>query len=141
MKDKLIINIIFNACGFIILLPSVLPVISPHYGYRSGQRKRKFAIYSALLHLFVLSCLISGEAYQIGSPSSDLGTTLSIVSVFPAVISATMLIAGILCDENGVIRIPKGRKMPSFSSLKNRMTVMSYRLLFTQNGDIVAFRF
>ena len=112
MTDKLIINIIFNACGFIILLPNVLPVVSPHYGYRSGQRKRKFAIYSALLHLFVLSCLISGEAYQIWSPSSDLGTTLSIVSVFPAFISATMLIAGILCDENGVIRIPKGRKIP-----------------------------
>ena len=112
MTDKTIINIIFNTCGFIILLPSVLPVISPHCENRTGQRKHKFVMYSAMLHLFVLSCLISAEAYQIGIPSSDIGTALSMVSLFPAVISAALLTAAILCDENGVIRIPKGRKIP-----------------------------
>ncbi|MBO4375329.1 MAG: histidine kinase [Lachnospiraceae bacterium] len=112
MMEILRYNIILNSCGLIFLIPVLVPYPGPLYKKGIGAGKEQLLTYSALFHLFTLSCLIAKDTYMLYVPSSALNDTFFLIALIPAVISFLMLTAAVFTDSSGSFTLKKGRNLP-----------------------------
>ena len=112
MSPSLVCNLTLDGCSVIILLLILLPKLIQNHGKGVNRRRNSLLIDAAIVHLFGMLIRIAGSvSCLIGSPRIAEQTYGTISSVL-GIVSAILVVLCLSCDENGRIRIPKGKEIP-----------------------------
>lgn len=112
MTLRIACNLVLDCCGILILWLFLLPLFIRKETVVFSRRKMNWLLYSAIIHFFVLAinlaesvCLLASDAEQAAEVCGFLAGVMNILSVI-------FLLLCLLCDDRGVIRIPRGQQIP-----------------------------
>lgn len=112
MDTILFCNAVLDGCGVLLLLLSIVPYMRGGVGRQLNRRRRDLLFYAALAHLFVLLLKLTGTRIALSLHNQGVRGIFTAAAVLPAVLSAALLGLFLLCDENGGLRLPRGRDIP-----------------------------
>ena len=105
------VNLLLDGSGILILLLFLLPAFLGS-SKALNRRKRNLLLYAALVHLFALCVRLVGTVSRVSLPNAAAAEIFSVAAAVLIPASAVLLALCILCEEDGRIRIPKGRAIP-----------------------------
>ena len=112
MEANLICNLTLDGCGILFLLTLLPPFFFGNDQRTTNRRKGNLLLYAAMAHLFALLLRLAGSISVLALSQTGAAGIFTSASVLPLLISVSLLFACILCDENGVIRLRKGERIP-----------------------------
>ena len=112
MEANLICNFTLDGCGILFLLTLLPPFFFGNDQRTTNRRKGNLLLYAAMAHLFALLLRLAGSISVLALSQTGAAGIFTSASVLPLLISVSLLFACILCDENGVIRLRKGERIP-----------------------------
>ena len=112
MEPYLICKFTLDSCGILILLMLLLPFFFGNDLRKTNRRKGNLLLYAASMHLFALLLRLAGAVSILALSQTSAARIFTGASILPLLISVSLLTACILCDENGVLRIRKGERIP-----------------------------
>ena len=112
MEANLICNLTLDGCGILFLLTLLPPFFFGIDQRTTNRRKGNLLLYAAMAHLFALLLRLAGSISVLALSQTGAAGIFTSASVLPLLISVSLLFACILCDENGVIRLRKGERIP-----------------------------
>ena len=112
MEPYLICNITLDSCGILILLMLLLPFFFGNGPGTTNRRKENLLLYAASVHIFALLLRLAGAVSILALSQTSAAGIFTGASILPLLLSVSLLTACILCDENGVIHLRKGERVP-----------------------------
>lgn len=112
MNEYIISNLILDSAGIVILLLFLIPFFVRQQTVDINRRKRRFLLYATMTHFFVLAISLTGTIILMTTDSEQTTKVCGRMSTVLFTVSVLLLVACVLCNENGIIRIPKGMQIP-----------------------------
>lgn len=112
MTATIVCNITLNLCGIVILLLLLPSGFLMGFKRRINRKKQQFLLYAVITHFFSLCTRLAECICLIQQPDLSVSQTFQITSDILLFASVIPVLLCILTDENGMIRLPRGKNIP-----------------------------
>ena len=112
MTIRIACNLVLDSCGILILLLYLLPLFLRKHTWGFNRRKMNLLLYATIAHLFVLVLQVAESVCLLASNAEQAAAVCRLLAVLINLLSAIIFLLCLLCDDQGAIRLPRGRQIP-----------------------------
>ena len=112
MTTRIACNLLMDCCGILILGLLLLPFFIRKQTGGFNRQKMSWLLYSAVIHLFVLVIRLAESVCLLASNAEQAAGVCGFLAGLMNILSGILLLLCLLCDDRGVIRIPRGQQIP-----------------------------